>query len=87
MTKTAFVNCNLFVGDREQLLNNAWFVVDNETGKLTAKGTGKLNVAVEQQVDLDGQYVMSGLIKCPYSRGIGKCSQRSLSRDRNFGYL
>lgn len=62
MTKTAFVNCNLFVGDREQLLNNAWFVVDNETGKLTAKGTGKLNVAVEQQVDLDGQYVMSGLI-------------------------
>lgn len=62
MTKTAFVNCNLFVGDREQLLNNAWFVVDNETGKLTAKGTGKLNVAVEQQVYLDGQYVMSGLI-------------------------
>ncbi|PAK98418.1 amidohydrolase [Lactobacillus kefiranofaciens] len=62
MTKTAFVNCNLFVGDQEQLLNNAWFVVDNETGKLTAKGTGKLNVAVEQQVDLDGQYVMSGLI-------------------------
>ena len=82
MTKTAFVNCNLFVGDREQLLNNAWFVVDNETGKLTAKGTGKLNVAVEQQVDLDGKYVMSGLINAHTHVGLVNAA-----RDRNFGYL
>ena len=62
MTKTVFVNCNLFVGNSEELLENAWFVVDNETGKLTEKGTGKVTITAEQTVDLNGQYVMSGLI-------------------------
>ena len=33
MTKTAFENCNLFVGDKDNLVENAWFVVDDETGK------------------------------------------------------
>ena len=41
MTKTAFVNCNLFVGTEDNLLENAWFIVNNETGKLEVKGTGK----------------------------------------------
>lgn len=38
MTKTAFVNCNLFVGNEDNLVDNAWFVVDDETGKLTDQG-------------------------------------------------
>ena len=63
MTKTAFVNCNLFVGTEDNLLENAWFIVNNETGKLEVKGTGKFTFPdIDKTVDLKGQYVMSGLI-------------------------
>lgn len=62
MTKTAFLNCNLFVGNKDNLVSDAWFVVDDETGKLIAQGSGKFDEKVDKTVDLDGQYVMSGLI-------------------------
>lgn len=62
MTKIAFINCNLFVGIEDKLLENAWFTVDNESGKLLALGSGKMEDSVEHQVDLKKQYVMSGLI-------------------------
>lgn len=62
MTKTAFVNCNLFVGTKDEMLKDAWFVVDDETGKLVAQGTGKLTEDADKTVDLNNQYVMSGLL-------------------------
>lgn len=62
MTKTAYVNCNLFVGTKNEMLKNAWFVVEEETGKLTKVGTGKLTEKVAKTVDLEEQYVMSGLL-------------------------
>ncbi|MBP2057090.1 imidazolonepropionase-like amidohydrolase [Lactobacillus colini] len=62
MTETVFVNCNLFVGTEDKVLKNAWFVVDNETGKLTEQGTGECPRRVENKVDLKNQYVMSGLL-------------------------
>ena len=43
MTKTAFLNCNLFVGNKDNLVSDAWFVVDDETGKLIAQGSGKFD--------------------------------------------
>ena len=61
MSETVFENCNLFVGNEDKLLENAWFVVDDESGRLTKVGTGDAPQG-DQQVDLNGQYVMSGLI-------------------------
>lgn len=62
MNKTAFVNCNLFVGVKDEVLENAWFVVDDETGKLVAQGIGTLAEKADKVVDLDNQYVMSGML-------------------------
>lgn len=62
MTKTAFVNCNLFVGTADDLVADAWFEVDDVTGKLTAQGAGAYHGDADQTVDLGGKYVMSGLL-------------------------
>lgn len=70
MTKTAFVNCNLFVGNEDNLVDNAWFVVDDETGKLTDQGKGKCSADFDKKVDLKGQYVMSGLLNSHTHMGL-----------------
>ena len=62
MTKTVFENCNLFVGTSEKLVSDAWFVVDDETGKLVKSGSGQCTEDVDKRVDLERQYVMSGLL-------------------------
>ncbi len=62
MTKTVFENCNLFVGTSDEMVDNAWFVVDNETGKLVKSGSEQCTEQVDERVDLEGQYVMSGLL-------------------------
>ena len=71
MTKTAYVNCNLFTGLEDKLEENAWFVVDNETGKLTKTGQGECPEEVDEKVDLAGQYVMSGLLNSHAHPGLG----------------
>lgn len=70
MTKTAFLNCNLFVGNEDNLVDNAWFVVDDETGKLTDQGKGKCTADFDKQVDLKGKYVMSGLLNSHTHMGL-----------------
>lgn len=77
MTKTAFLNCNLFVGNKDNLVSDAWFVVDDETGKLTAQGSGKFDEKVDKTVDLDGQYVMSGLINAHTHIGSDRVTNRN----------
>ena len=47
----------MFVGNKDKLLENAWFVV----GRLTKVGT-RDSPQGDQQVNLNSQYVMSGLI-------------------------
>ena len=69
MSKTVFKNCNLFVGTKDELLHKAWFVVDEETGKLLKVGTGT-NPKEDKNVDLHGQYVMSGLINAHTHVGV-----------------
>ena len=61
MSTTVFNNCNLFVGNEDKVLDNAWFCVDDESGRLTKLGTGPAPKA-DKNIDLNNQYVMSGLI-------------------------
>lgn len=62
MSKTVYVNCHLFDGTKEQVADNAWLEVDNQTGKLTDTGTGNYSGAADKKVDLQGHYVMPGLV-------------------------
>ncbi|EEJ72800.1 metal-dependent hydrolase family protein [Lactobacillus ultunensis] len=62
MMRTVYQNCNLFVGTKDELVHNAWFVVDDKTGKLVDQGSGKFEGKADKQVDLADQYVMSGLL-------------------------
>ena len=71
MTKTTFVDCNLFVGTEDNVKENAWFTVDDVTGKITEVGQGAAKAA-DKTVDLDGQYVMSGLINAHTHIGMDK---------------
>lgn len=63
MTNTLFTNMNLFVGNQEEIIADAWFIVD-QTGKIVEQGQGKADAAIkiDQKVDLEGQFVMPGLI-------------------------
>lgn len=62
MTTTLFHNCNLFTGTKNEVTPDAWFTVDDDTGRLTALGTGNQHGEADHVVDLQGQYVMPGLV-------------------------
>ncbi len=55
-----YTNANIFQGTKDELLNNAWFLVGDD-GRIADLGTTNTPQA-DQTVDLHGQYVMSGLI-------------------------
>lgn len=57
---TIYTNANIFQGTTEQLLKNAWFTVDDQ-GRIADLGTGQAPQA-DEEVDLQGQYVMPGII-------------------------
>ncbi|MDF7639291.1 amidohydrolase family protein [Lactobacillus sp. ESL0791] len=61
--KTIYQNCNLYDGEINQIQENAWLEVDDESGKITAIGTGKAPQG-DNWIDLQGKYVMPGLINC-----------------------
>lgn len=60
MKKTYF-NSNLFNGVDNKIIADAWFTVDEETGKITETGT-RAPASNNEGEDLHGQYVMPGLI-------------------------
>lgn len=60
MKKTYF-NSNLFNGVDNKIIADAWFTVDEETGKITETGT-RAPANNNEGEDLHGQYVMPGLI-------------------------
>lgn len=63
MTKTLFKNCNLFVGNQEEIFSDSWFVV-NQDGRISSVGIkGQKNTdKVDEIVDLKGKFVMPGII-------------------------
>lgn len=61
MTKTTFFNFTLFDGTNDQNQPDAWFTVDNASGKLVDRGQGT-PAAADTRVDLQGQYVMPGFM-------------------------
>lgn len=61
MTTTTFSNCNFFAGTEDSITPNAWFTVDDASGRITATGTGTAP-ASDHEVDLAGKYVVPGLI-------------------------
>ncbi|KAA9238018.1 MULTISPECIES: metal-dependent hydrolase family protein [Aerococcus] len=61
MTQTVYQHANVFNGKDENLLEDAWFVVDEESGRITEMGSGQAPAA-DRSVDLKGAYVMPGLI-------------------------
>ncbi|WEV37473.1 amidohydrolase family protein [Lactobacillus sp. ESL0677] len=63
MTKTAYTNLNLYDGEQEKVTTGSYLIVDDETGKITAVGTGAVPTN-DKTVDLAGRYVMPGLINC-----------------------
>lgn len=83
MTTTAYTNAHFFDGEHEGFTPDSWFTVDNETGRVTANGTGKAPAA-DATVDFGGQYEMPGMINChthmasdPNGYGIRPMGERS----------
>ena len=62
MTTTLYKNFNLFDGTEDKVTDNAWFLVNDETGRLEKVGTGKSREEADKTVDLNNQYVMPGLV-------------------------
>lgn len=62
MTTTAYTNCYLFTGTKDEVTPQAWFEVDNESGKFTAFGQGEYIGNAGQTTDLHGKFVMPGLV-------------------------
>ncbi|NVY96672.1 amidohydrolase family protein [Lactobacillus sp. DCY120] len=63
MKEVTFTNFSLFDGAQDKIQTQAWMTVDTQTGKITAVGQGTAP-AEGESVDLQGQYVMPGLINC-----------------------
>ena len=63
MTQTVFSNLNLFNGEDNKIFTDSYIVVDDQTGKIAEIGTG-LTPQADKTVDLNGQYVIPGLINC-----------------------
>ena len=63
MTKTVFTNVNLFNGEDNKIQPDTFLLVDDESGKITQIGSGQIPEA-DQVVDLEGKYVIPGLINC-----------------------
>lgn len=61
MTQTLYKNFKLFDGNKFKIQENAWFVVDNESGKITKLGFNE-SPDMENAVDLKNKYVMPGLV-------------------------
>ncbi|MDF7683357.1 amidohydrolase family protein [Lactobacillus sp. ESL0679] len=61
--KVLYQNLNLYDGEQDSIQPNSWLEVDEQTGKITALGSGNAPQA-DKVVDLQGKYVMPGLINC-----------------------
>lgn len=59
---TLYEHGNLFDGVQEKLLEEAWFLVDEESGRIVERGQGEFEGKCEKRVDLHSHYVMPGLI-------------------------
>ncbi|MQM76613.1 metal-dependent hydrolase family protein [Lentilactobacillus buchneri] len=61
MTSTLFKNFQLFDGLTDQIQSNAWFITDDQSGKIIARGKDDFPKA-DRTIDLCDKYVMPGFI-------------------------
>lgn len=64
-----FFNAHLIDGVQDQPLENAWMLIDEKNGTITAVGTGDyskqgVGLAPEDIIDVQGGYITPGLIDC-----------------------
>ena len=50
MTTTLYKNFNLFDGTEDKVTDNAWFLVNDETGRLEKVGTGESREEADKTV-------------------------------------
>ncbi|BDR60184.1 metal-dependent hydrolase family protein [Lactobacillus xylocopicola] len=63
MTKTVYSKANIYHGKVEKIQNEGYLLVDDQSGKILATGSGQAPQA-DKVVKLAGKYVMPGLINC-----------------------
>lgn len=61
MSNTVYSNFRMYNGKDTALKDDAWLSVDDDSGKITATGTGSAPKG-DHTVDLNGKYVMPGLV-------------------------
>ena len=61
MSQTTFFNFNLFDGKENKTVNNAWFTVDDKTGKIVERGES-IPPQSNRRIDLKDKYVLPGFI-------------------------
>lgn len=64
MTKINYTNAAIYNHQAKAFEANHYVVVDTETGKITATGAGTVDAAVQvdETVDMEGKYVMPGIM-------------------------
>lgn len=62
MTKTLMTNLTLFDGEHDTNLEHAFLGFDDQDGRIIESGTGTPTASYDEQIDLQGQYIMPGMI-------------------------
>ena len=62
MTKTNYINASIYSSEKQTFIDNQFMTVDDATGKIIAVGTGTPDTIAEQTTDMQGKYVMPGIM-------------------------
>ena len=62
MTKTNYINASIYSSEKQTFIDNQFMTVDDATGKIIAVGTGTPDTIAEQPTDMQGKYVMPGIM-------------------------
>ncbi|AGE37760.1 amidohydrolase family protein [Lactiplantibacillus plantarum] len=62
MTKTNYINASIYSSEKQTFIDNQFMTVDDATGKIIAVGTGTPDTIAEQTIDMQGKYVMPGIM-------------------------
>lgn len=62
MTTTIYKNANIYSHHQHDFIQDAWFEVEDETGKITQVGKGTPNKIADQIVDVHHQFIMPGIM-------------------------
>ena len=62
MTTTIYKNANIYSYRQHNFIRDAWFAVDDETGKISQTGEGRINISADNTIDVHHQFVMPGIM-------------------------